>query len=198
MKKFYLMLVSLFCVAFSAQAQEVTDLAQLSNDAVYTLKSERAFLFYKDGKLYTSTGKEAGTVTENNADVNQLFRIEKNGANYYLFSVGAKKYIDATGAAVDNASAVLTLTKVEGSYPWKLVLGGKGMRLITMVIIMSLVFLLVYVLVPRIGAMFDLATSAPSQESVPGIEGSSEFDLNAPFIIVPNDYVEGEELIIED
>ena len=128
MKKFYLMLVSLFCVAFSAQAQEVTDLAQLSNDAVYTLKSERAFLFYKDGKLYTSTGTQAGTVTENNADVNQLFRIEKNGANYYLFSVGAKKYIDATGAAVDNASAVLTLTKVEGSYPWKLVLGGKGMN----------------------------------------------------------------------
>ena len=131
MKKFYLMLVSLFCVAFAAYAEAgdaVTELTQLSNDAVYTLKSARAFLFHKDGKLYASTGKQAGTVTADNADVNQLFKIEKNGANYYLFSVGAKKYISASGDAVESAAAALSLTKVSGDYPWKLVLGGNGMN----------------------------------------------------------------------
>ena len=90
MKKIFFMLVSFLCLAFAAQAQTVTDLSQLSNDKVYTLRSARAFLFYSDkvpGEICGSTGKAVGTVTRNNSDPAQLFRIEKNGSNYYLYSV---------------------------------------------------------------------------------------------------------------
>ena len=131
MKKIFFMLVSFLCMAFAAQAQTVTDLSQLSNDKVYTLRSERAFLLYSDklpGEICSSTGKVVGTVTRNNADPAQLFRIEKNGSNYYLYSVGAEKYVSSNGQFEDKASSALSLTNVGGSYPWKLTIGGKGMN----------------------------------------------------------------------
>ena len=131
MKKIFFMLVSFLCLAFAAQAQTVTDLSQLSNDKVYTLRSARAFLFYSDkvpGEICGSTGKAVGTVTRNNSDPAQLFRIEKNGSNYYLYSVGAEKYVSSNGSYEAKASSVLTLTKVSGNYPWKLLIGGNGMN----------------------------------------------------------------------
>ncbi len=74
-------------------------------------------------------------------------------------------------------------------------LGGGSLRLVTMAIVMLLVFLFVYVLVPRIGAIFDMATQSSAKVEQP----ADEFDPYAPILIVPNDYVEGEELeIIED
>ena len=131
MKKIFFMLVSFLCMAFAAQAQTVTDLSQLSNDKVYTLRSERAFLLYSDklpGEICGSTGKAVGTVTRNNADPAQLFRIEKNGSNYYLYSVGAEKYVSSNGSFTATASSVLSLTNVGGNYPWKLTIGGNGMN----------------------------------------------------------------------
>ena len=131
MKKIFFMLVSFLCLAFAAQAQTVTDLSQLSNDKVYTLRSARAFLLYSDkvpGEICGSTGKKVGTVTRNNADPAQLFRIEKNGSNYYLYSVGAEKYVSSNGSYEAKASSVLSLTKVSGNYPWKLTIGGNGMN----------------------------------------------------------------------
>ena len=131
MKKIFFMLVAFLCSAFAAQAQTVTDLSQLSNDKVYTLRSARAFLLYSDkvpGEICGSTGKAVGSVTRNNADPAQLFRIEKNGANYYLYSVGAEKYVSSNGSYEAKASSALTLTKVSGNYPWKLTIGGNGMN----------------------------------------------------------------------
>ena len=131
MKKIFFMLVSFLCLAFAAQAQTVTDLSQLSNDKVYTLRSARCFLLYSDkvpGEICGSTGKLVGSVTRNNADPAQLFRIEKNGSNYYLYSVGAEKYVSSNGSFEAKASSVLSLTKVSGSYPWKLTIGGNGMN----------------------------------------------------------------------
>ena len=131
MKKILFMLVSFLCSAFAAQAQTVTDLSQLSNDKVYTLRSARAFLLYSDkvpGEICGSTGSAVGTVSRNNADPAQLFRIEKNGSNYYLYSVGAEKYVSSNGSYEAKASSVLTLTKVSGTYPWKLTIGGNGMN----------------------------------------------------------------------
>ena len=131
MKKIFFMLVSFLCLAFAAQAQTVTDLSQLSNDKVYTLRSARAFLLYSDkvpGEICGSTGKAVGTVTRNNADPAQLFRIEKKGSNYYLYSVGAEKYVSSNGSYTATATSVLSLTKVSGSYPWKLTIGGNGMN----------------------------------------------------------------------
>lgn len=73
---------------------------------------------------------------------------------------------------------------------------GGTMRLITMVVVVLLVFMLVYVLVPRLGNIFDMATTTP--EATSATEQVEGFDLEAPFIIVPNDYVEGEEIVIID
>ena len=131
MKKIFFMLVSFLCMAFAAQAQTVTDLSQLSNDKVYTLRSERAFLLYSEnlpGEICSSTGKAVGTVARNNADPAQLFRIEKNGSNYYLYSVGAEKYVSSNGSFTATATSALALTKVSGSYPWFLKIGNNGMN----------------------------------------------------------------------
>ena len=132
MKKIFFMFVSFLCLAFAAQAQTaVTDLSQLSNDKVYTLRSERCFLLYSSelpGEICGSTGKKVGTVSRNNADPAQLFRIEKNGSNYYLYSLGAEKYVSSNGSFEAKASSVLSLTKVSGNYPWKLTIGGNGMN----------------------------------------------------------------------
>ena len=132
MKKIFFMLVSFLCMAFAAQAQTaVTELSQLSNNKVYTLRSARAFLFYSNelpGEICSSTGKKVGTVTRDNADPAQLFRIEKNGSNYYLYSLGAEKYVSSNGSYTATATSALSLTKVGGSYPWKLTIGGNGMN----------------------------------------------------------------------
>ena len=100
MKKIYFMLISFLCLAFSAQAAVVTDLSQLSNDKLYTIRSERAFLMYSPNcptKIAASTGKAVGTVERNPQDPNQQFKIENVNGKYYLYSVGAGKYVGAKG-----------------------------------------------------------------------------------------------------
>ena len=112
---------------------EVTELAELDNEKVYTLRSERAFLLYStvesvaDG-LCTSTGKEVGSVDYSLTDSCLQFRIEKVGESYYLYSVGAGKYVNSNGKYEDTASTVLNIENVGGSYPWKLILGNNGMN----------------------------------------------------------------------
>ena len=133
MKKVFFMLFSFLCMTLFAQTETVTDLSQLSNDKVYTLTSARAFLLHStasgvSGQICGSTGKLVGNVTKDPKDPNQQFRIEKNGANYYLYSVGAGKYVNSNGNYEANASSALTITKVSGSYPWKLCIGGNGMN----------------------------------------------------------------------
>ena len=131
MRKISLMLVILFCTLFAAQAQTVTDLSQLSNDKVYTLKSARAFLIYSSkvpGKICSNNGSSVGTVSYSTTNENLQFRIEKKGDNYFLFSEGAQKYVGADGNFVDKPSVALNITNVGGSYPWKLMLGSQGMN----------------------------------------------------------------------
>ena len=132
MKRFLFMLVSLLCATAQVWADKVTDLSQLSNDKVYFIKSERAFLLYSEanaGKLSSSSGKTVGTVQKDLADPMQQFQIIKNGNNLYLFSVGAQKYVGANGNMEDAAKTVLNITKVDNaSYPWKMCLGNNGMN----------------------------------------------------------------------
>ena len=133
MRKFSLMLVAFFCTLFAAQAQTiVTDLSQLSNDKVYSLKSARAFLLYSaavPGEICSSNGNSVGSVSYSLNDPNLQFRIEKNGSNYYLFSEGAQKYVGANGVFTDTPSAALSLTKTtNATYPWLLKIGNQGMN----------------------------------------------------------------------
>ena len=132
MRKISLMLVALFCTLFAAQAQTlVTDLSQLDNGNTYTVQSKRAFLLYssaKSSEICSSTGTAVGSVEYNLDDVNQQFRIEKNGADYYLYSVGAGKYVGTNGKYTEEASVALKLENVGGDYPWKLQIGEQGMN----------------------------------------------------------------------
>ncbi len=132
MKKTFFLMLALLCCAVQGWADKVTDLSQLSNDKVYVISSERAFLLYSDkvpGELCSSTGKSVGSVSASLTDPTQQFRIEKNGSNYYLFSIGAQKYVSSNGAYEATASTALKIEKVDNaSYPWKLCLGGNGMN----------------------------------------------------------------------
>ena len=132
MKKIYLLMLALLCCTVQGWAEKVTDLSQLDNDKVYTIRSERAFLLFSDkmpGELCTSTGKSVGSVTYSLDDPNLQFNIQKNGNNYYLFSVGAQKYVGQGGKFTDAASAALTIEKVDNaSYPWKMCVGGQGLN----------------------------------------------------------------------
>ena len=124
------MLVALLCAVFAMQAQIVTDLSQLSNDKVYTLRSKRAFLLYSEAtsKISSSNGKSVGSVSYSTTDPNLQFRIEKSGDNYYLFSEGAQKYVSADGTYSETATAAMKIENVGGDYCWKLGLGSNYMN----------------------------------------------------------------------
>ena len=132
MKKILLMLVSLLCATTQVWAAKVTDLSQLSNDKIYFLKSARAFLLYSEanpGMLSTSTGKTVGDVKEDITDPMQHFKILKDGESFYLFSVGAQKYVSDNGSLEDEPNTVLRITAVDNAdYPWQLYLGANGMN----------------------------------------------------------------------
>ena len=133
MKKTFLLMFALLCCMVQGWAEKVTDLSQLSNDKVYTIRSARAFLLYSSknsSKLSSSTGNNVGSVTYSLTDPNLQFHIEKKGDNYYLFSVGAQKYVSSNGSYEANASTILKLEKQanNANYPWKLSLGSNGMN----------------------------------------------------------------------
>lgn len=132
MKKVFLLMFAILASIVPGWADKVTDLSQLDNDKVYVLRSERAFLLYSDklpAQLCSSTGKVIGSVTASLTDPTQQFRIEKNGGNYYLFSVGAQKYVSSNGNYEANASTPLTIQQVNNaSYPWKLSLNGNELN----------------------------------------------------------------------
>ena len=133
MRRFLFLLVALLCATTQTWAYDrITDLSMLSNDKVYFIKSERAFLLYSEanaGDLSTSNGKTVGSVTMNMDDPNQQFKIEKKNANYYLFSVGAGKYVGQNGKLEDAATTALNFTAVNNeNYPWKLCVGNQGLN----------------------------------------------------------------------
>lgn len=76
----------------------------------------------------------------------------------------------------------------------------KRMKMWTMVVGVMLVAALIYILIPRLGAIFELATTNNSGSSQREFERQQqeieEFDPYAPLIIVPNDYEEGDEIEI--
>ena len=132
MKKLYFMLIALICLVIPANAAVVTSLDQLSNDKVYTIKSARAFLLYSPNvptKIASSTGKSVGSVTFNPQDPNQQFKIELVNGKYYLYSVGAGKYVYTNG--MFNATKITQLEITQSSsatYRWFLKIGTQGLN----------------------------------------------------------------------
>lgn len=76
----------------------------------------------------------------------------------------------------------------------------KRMKMWTMLVGVMLVAALIYILIPRLGAIFELATTNNAGTSQREFERQQqeikEFDPYAPLIIVPNDYEEGDEIEI--
>ncbi len=136
MKKFTLFLSFVFAfLTASAQEVTVTSLDQLSNDKTYFIESARCFLMYNttanaDG-ISTSTATNLGTstVAKDWTDANQQFKIENIDGSYYLYSVGAAKYVTSNGGFSDTATDALGLTPASDvTYNWLLTIGGNGMN----------------------------------------------------------------------
>ena len=131
---FFLSLVVAFITA-TAQEVTVTSLDQLSNEKTYFIESARCFLMNNttanaDG-ISTSTAKNLGTstVAKDWNDANQQFKIEQIDGNYYLYSVGAAKYVTKDGSWSDDAIDALVMTpSSDNTYNWKFVIGGNGMN----------------------------------------------------------------------
>ena len=132
MKKIYFMLVALICMVIPANAAVVTSLDQLSNDKLYTIRSARGFLMYSANvptQIAFSTGKSVGNVQFNPQDPNQQFKIELSNGKYYLYSVGAGKYVQTSGKYSDKAQIQLKIVSSGGAtYRWKLGLGSYYMN----------------------------------------------------------------------
>ena len=136
MRKFTLFLSFVFAfLTASAQEVTVTSLDQLSNDKTYFIESARCFLMYNttanaDG-ISTSTATNLGTstVAKDWTDANQQFKIENIDGSYYLYSVGAAKYVTSNGGFSDTATDALGLTPASDvTYNWLLTIGGNGMN----------------------------------------------------------------------
>ncbi|MBQ7787546.1 MAG: hypothetical protein IJ378_05225 [Alistipes sp.] len=73
----------------------------------------------------------------------------------------------------------------------------KRMNMWVMGLGLILLVVFIYVLVPRIGAIFEMATSDSSYKQVERqMKEYEEFNPYAPIVIVPNDYQEGDAIEI--
>ncbi len=136
MRKITLFLM-LFCAFVGTALAQVTDLSQLSNDKIYAIKSGRCFLLYSEAnadKLSTSTAtaiSDAERVEDAINNPNQQFKIQKTDDKYYLYSVGAGKYLAKDGSFSVDAVDALEIYDVRANfpnYPWKLCIGGNGLN----------------------------------------------------------------------
>lgn len=75
----------------------------------------------------------------------------------------------------------------------------KRTKMWTMGVGLVLIALFIYMIVPRLGAIFEMATTdkAVREQAQQQLE-IEEFNPYAPIVIVPNDYEEGDELEIKD
>lgn len=110
----------------------ITEWSQFSNDKIYTIATKRAFLLYDESfpdQICTNTN-DRFEVQPNASDPNQQFKIVNENGNYYLFSVGAQKYVGADGLLDEVATTPLNIEKLEDNpyYPWKLCIGSQGIN----------------------------------------------------------------------
>lgn len=130
-------LLMLFCAFVGTALAQVTELSQLSNDKIYAIKSGRCFLLYSEAnadQLSTSTATaitDAERVEDAINNPNQQFKIQNNEGVYYLYSVGAKKYVTKNGSLSTAPVDALEIHDVRANfpnYPWKLCIGGSGVN----------------------------------------------------------------------
>lgn len=117
--------------AFRALGAGVKDLSELANSKIYMLQAERSPLVYDataDDPTKLSSGLVSG-VAADATDSNQQFIIfssETEGV-YYLYSLGASKFVDANLNFTDYPDPVLSFEKNTDNpiFPWYVKIGGK-------------------------------------------------------------------------
>ena len=122
----FLLTLLLLCFAGGVKAQtEITALSQLSNSKVYTVSlydSGRGTWTYNPSdptRLY-STSKMGSTVNVFNPNQQFVFLTPDDGTTYYLYSVGAEKFVNYTSdgrASIDTYPvSKVTFASSTGSY----------------------------------------------------------------------------------
>lgn len=128
----FMMMMVLCCLNTFAQYEEaltaITDLSELRDDAIYTIHSERTFLFYSEAvpdKIASGNGTSVGNVSWNPFDVNQQFNIKKIEGKYYLYSLGVQLYVNDLGVYGERPETEFKIMPaLSESYPWFLGLGN--------------------------------------------------------------------------
>ena len=123
-----------------AQSSEVkvTDLNDLSNEKVYFIESQRAFLMYNTTANATgisSSNSNVVTPARELKNYKNWFSIRTIDGNRYLYSIGAGKYITKTGGFSDAPVDVLGINPATNqnnvdntNYNWMLTIGGNGLN----------------------------------------------------------------------
>lgn len=115
MKKFLFLIAALLMGASSAVADNITSLEQVESDAYYTIHCGRGYLTVNTG-LTTLAGSNSGTLdnpistTFDAEDANFQFQFVQSEENYYLYNVGAQKYVNA-GAKGGKGTLVAEITE---------------------------------------------------------------------------------------
>ena len=110
MKRTFTFLMTLF-LAVGAMWAQVTSLEGFSQDKCYTFATAGRGAWAVDaaGTLFSSTGDQGLTVDAN--DTKQQFAVlSANGADYYLYSVSAKKFVKADRTLVTGPADALAIT----------------------------------------------------------------------------------------
>ena len=121
--------------AIQVEERGVFNLSDLTNQRIYALQAERSPLMYSTTEGNTtklSSGLVDG-VSANANDINQQFLIlrtsETPEGQYYLYSIGAGKFVDANLNFVDYPEPVLSFEAYAGDnsigYPWCVKIDGK-------------------------------------------------------------------------
>lgn len=80
----------------------VTDLANLSNNKAYTLRTSRSDLVAKIGSSRIATTNDiSGTFDENDSQY-QFALLKNTSGSYYLYSISASKFVNKTGDLVNS------------------------------------------------------------------------------------------------
>ncbi len=109
-----------------AQGDEVNNLAELSNDKVYVLRSPRGYLYYRSDKQKLSGSSKFNDAPAASLESqDQLFMLYTWNRNLYLFSVGAGKFVAADGTYSESPTIALTIKETgNANYPWMLKYGN--------------------------------------------------------------------------
>ena len=118
--------------AFRAISASVTDLADLRSPGIFTLQADRSPLLYDvnaENPAKLSSGMASG-IGANGNDINQQFIISESDdidGLYYLYSVGAGKFVDANLNFTDYPEPVLSFEANSNNpvFPWFIKIDGK-------------------------------------------------------------------------